>query len=125
MYKLMLKEYRIKAGFRTQDAFADYVGIKPRRYAGLERGETALSLAEACDLAHALGCTPNDLCGWPSEPARDTVPRLSREEELIVSDYRASLPGERAKLADYARERRAISESSDAASGSSTERRAV
>ena len=62
MYKLLLKELRKKAGFKTQEDIADYLGMKLRKYQTWERGEVALTLEDAYMLCVALKCTPNDLC---------------------------------------------------------------
>lgn len=91
MYTLHLKELRKSAGFKTQKAFADHLGIKERKYATWERGEVSLTLEDACILAAALNCTPNDICGWyDSHPREHDASGLSSEENEIVSCYRQS-----------------------------------
>lgn len=101
MYKLMLKEFRKRAGY-TQSEFAALVGMKPRRYAGLEREENDLTLEEACNLAEFLHCTPNDLCGWyeshPEDKPVENVPVLSSEEERLIDDYRICLTADRTNI---------------------------
>ena len=71
------------------------------------------------DLAEALNVSLDWLGGLKDTPEVDVPPTLSRSEERLIQDFRASIPGERAKLSDYARERREISEASDVGSGSS------
>lgn len=115
MFRLQLRELRKQAGFKTQKEIAAAMGIKERRYASWEREEVSLTLEDACALCDVLGCTPNDLCGWyishpedrPREPERP--PELTRDERLLVECNRDSTPEQRAKLLDYARERRDIS----------------
>lgn len=90
-YQLKLKELRKAAGFATQKAFADYLGIKERKYASWERGEVGIPLEDAFMLCMALKCTPNDLCGFPNSDT-DEQQRLSDDEREIVDNYRDSSP---------------------------------
>lgn len=90
-YQLKLKELRKAAGFATQRAFADYLGIKERKYASWERGEVGIPLEDAFMLCAALKCTPNDLCGFPNT-GTDVEDSLTSEEREIVDNYRDSSP---------------------------------
>jgi len=72
------------------------------------------------DLAEALDVSLDWLGGLKDTPEVEVPPTLSRSEERLIEDYRSSIPGERAKLSDYARERREISEASDVGSWSSS-----
>lgn len=85
MYNLQLKKLRKAAGFKTQKEFADYIGVKERRYAGWERQETELTLEDACNLCNALGCTLNDLAGWPAETVDH--PLDDRRLQAMEADY--------------------------------------
>ena len=97
-YQLKLKELRKAAGFATQRAFADYLGIKERKYASWERGEVGIPLEDAFMLCAALKCTPNDLCGFPSTETT-CEENLSKEEREIVDNYRESSPEWRQNIA--------------------------
>lgn len=108
MYKLRLKELRKAAGFKTQKDIAAYLGIKERRYASWEREEVALTLEDAYTLALALGCTPNDLCGWETETPRGDAARDVSEDELLRC-YRSSTVDRQARILDTARDAAAIS----------------
>lgn len=104
MYKLRLKELRKAAGFQTQKAIADAIGIKERKYASWEREEVALSLEDACVLSVVIGCTPNDLCGWYEDhpkPVGDGS--LESEEREIIGCYRKSTPQWKQNIAMTAR----------------------
>lgn len=90
-YQLKLKDLRKAAGFATQKAFADYLGIKERKYASWERGEVGISLEDAFLLCAALRCTPNDLCGFPNA-ATSVSGGLTNDEREIVENYRDSSP---------------------------------
>lgn len=83
MYTLKLKEYRKLRGFKKQEDFAEVIGMKPRRYGAIERGETALTLEEACTLAEYLGCSPNDLCGWYDDHPEDV--HFSDGDQALVN----------------------------------------
>lgn len=102
MYKLQLKELRKKAGFKTQEDIADYLGMKLRKYQTWERGEVALTLEDAYMLCVALKCTPNDLCGWPKGLNEDSEP-LTGEEMEIVDCYRDCTPQWQQNIAMTAR----------------------
>lgn len=102
MYKLQLKELRKKAGFKTQEDIADYLGMKLRKYQTWERGEVALTLEDDYMLCVALKCTPNDLCGWPKGLNDDSKP-LTSEEMEIVDCYRESSPQWQQNIAMTAR----------------------
>ena len=66
VYDLQLRKIRKTKGM-TQAELAREIGTTDRVVGAWERGETGLTLEDACDVARALGCTPNDLCGWPNE----------------------------------------------------------
>lgn len=102
MYKLQLKELRKKAGFKTQEDIADYLGMKLRKYQTWERGEVALTLEDAYMLCVALKCTPNDLCGWPKGLNEDSEP-LTGEEMEIADCYRDCTPQWQQNIAMTAR----------------------
>lgn len=88
--KLMLKELRIKAGFSQQD-LAEKLGIPSRTYGAWERGENAINLRQAAAICNVLGCTPNDLVGWPIEG-------LTYDEADLVNNYRACNAPTRASI---------------------------
>lgn len=90
-YQLKLKELRKAAGFATQKAFADFLGIKERKYASWERGEVGIPLEDAFMLCQALKCTPNDLCGFPNTGTA-AEQSLTDDEREIVDNYRDSSP---------------------------------
>lgn len=104
MYKLQLKELRKKAGFKTQEAIADYLGMKLRKYQTWERGEVAITLEDAYALCVALKCTPNDLCGWYIDRPQDQDGQpLTSEENEIVDCYRDCTPQWKQNVAMTAR----------------------
>lgn len=62
-----LKVYRAKAGMRSQAALAEASGVSEAAIATYEAGNAAPLLETTVKLAEALGCTPNDLCGFGAE----------------------------------------------------------
>lgn len=103
MYKLHLKELRKKAGFKTQGEIAAHLGIKERKYASWEREEVALTLEDAFMLSIALGCTPNDLCGWPQGKNEGRTFNDAFEQELLEC-YRSCTPRRKDRILDTARD---------------------
>ena len=92
MYSLKLREIR-KAKKITQGELAMKIGVSERIVGGWERGETGLPLDDAYRCALALGCTPNDLCGWYDEHPRQEAPAsLPPEESELMRNYRACSP---------------------------------
>ena len=55
----------------TQSEFAKEVGSTLRKVSAWERGETKLTLEDACRIADFLECTLDELAGreWPRAPA--------------------------------------------------------
>ena len=109
-YKLMLKDIRKSAGM-TQSELAEKVGVTDRVIGAWERGETGLPLDDACACAIALGCTPNDLCGWEDDDVPDTPPPTDPYESELVGNYRNLTPERKAWLLQSARDGAAMSKS--------------
>lgn len=114
-YTLRLREIR-KAKKITQGDLASMIGVTERIVGCWEREDTAMSLSDAVDCAKALGCTPNDLCGWdeggdasapeaacrPDDPlkrqvvdAYDSMTQAGRESLAGVAKGLATLPENR------------------------------
>lgn len=89
MFKLSLKIWRKKAGYKTQSEAAKALGMKERRYASLEREEVALTLEDAYAISVVFGCTPNDLCDWYATHPREGDAPASQGERRLVSAYDA------------------------------------
>lgn len=48
----------------SAEQLSDKSGVSVDSIRQYLRGETVPLLETACKIADALGCTPNDLCGW-------------------------------------------------------------
>ena len=99
---LRLKELRKAVGM-SQTELAEKVGVNIRTIGAWERGETIMNVEQAWDCAVALGCTPNDLCGWYETHPREEGPGLAADEADVISCYRASTPQWRRNIAMCAR----------------------
>lgn len=102
-YSLKLRDIRKKKKL-TQGELAEMIGVSERTVGGWERGETGLPLDDAYRCSIALGCTPNDLCGWyddhPRESAQEPLPP---EEAELMRNYRSCTPQWRANISMTAR----------------------
>lgn len=89
-YSLKMKELR-KIKKLTQGQLAAMIGETERVVGAWERGETALPLDSAYQIALALGCSVNDLCGWPKGKNEGRT-FADRYEEELLDTYRSSTP---------------------------------
>lgn len=87
--KLLLKELRKQRGI-TQEELANGVGQSKRVVGAWERLETQICLDDACRVCDALGCTPNDLCGWYIDHPEDR-PAPPGDAALFADPYQAEL----------------------------------
>lgn len=78
--KLMLKKLRSDAGLSQQE-IADRLGIPSRTYGAWEREESVINIRQAAAICNVLGCTPNDLIGWP-------IDGLTHDESELVKSYK-------------------------------------
>lgn len=99
---LRLRELRKAVGM-SQTELAEKVGVNIRTIGAWERGETIMNVEQAWDCAAALGCTPNDLCGWYETHPREEGTGLAADEADVLSCYRASTPQWRRNIAMCAR----------------------
>lgn len=88
--KLMLQELRKAAGLSQQE-IADALGMPRRTYGSYEREERSINLKLAAAICNVLGCTPNDLVGWP-------IDGLTPDESELVKSYKECNPPTRASI---------------------------
>lgn len=101
-YRLKLKEMR-KASGLTQKEVAERADVKLATYRTWEQGVSGISLEEAYALAMVLGCSVNDLCGWPKGKNEGREFEDDFEAELLRC-YRASTPDRQDRILDTARD---------------------
>lgn len=122
MFKLSLKLWRKKAGYKTQSEAAKALGMKERRYASLEREEVALTLEDAYAISVVFGCTPNDLCDWYATHPRERPRAQDPAHEELARCYDRCTPERRERILMDAREKALLSQeyserAADAAQG--------
>ena len=101
-YRLKLKEMR-KASGLTQKEVAERADVKLATYRTWEQGVSGISLEKAYALAMVLGCSVNDLCGWPKGKNEGREFEDDFEAELLRC-YRASTPDRQDMILDTARD---------------------
>lgn len=101
-YRLELKEMR-KASGLTQKEVAERADVKLATYRTWEQGVSGISLEKAYALAMVLGCSVNDLCGWPKGKNEGREFEDDFEAELLRC-YRASTPDRQDRILDTARD---------------------
>lgn len=101
-YRLKLREMR-KASGLTQKEVAERADVKLETYRTWEQGVSGISLEKAYALAMVLGCSVNDLCGWPKGKNEGREFEDDFEAELLRC-YRASTPDRQDRILDTARD---------------------
>lgn len=101
-YRLKLKEMR-KASGLTQKEVAERADVKLATYRTWEQGVSGISLEKAYALAMVLGCSVNDLCGWPKGKNEGREFEDDFEAELLRC-YRASTPDRQDRILETARD---------------------
>ena len=120
--KLHISEMREKIGM-SQKELADKLGVSAKTEWNWEAGKSFPNAESIWDMCVLFGTDPSELMGWwdvcPRHATSGTT--LSLEESELVGCYRDSTPGQRDKLSDYARERRAFSKTLESGSDESSE----
>ena len=112
--KLKLAFYREKAGL-TQAQLAEIAGVSPKTEWNWEQGKSFPNAAQLWDMSIALGTNPDDLMGWRDEHPRNEARPLSRDESVLISDYRECTPDRRRKAAEAVRDQRSLSQAQEGA----------
>lgn len=95
---LQLKQIR-KESRVSQEELAKRIGVSARAIGAWERGENSPNAEQVWNCAVALGCSPNDICGWyidhpedrPAPPGDPGAAELVGCYSRCTSDRRASL----------------------------------
>ena len=96
--KLQLQRLRKLAGYKTQKAVADALGVPERRYASWEREEAMMSLEQAAECAVLFNCTIDAIAGL-EQPVTYSDP-----EQSALNGYYQSMNDEgRAALVSTAK----------------------
>lgn len=62
-----LRAHMALAGINSADALSEKAGVSVDSVGRYMRGESVPLLSTVFKLAEALGCSPNELCGWSQE----------------------------------------------------------
>ena len=101
---LMLKKMRESTGL-TQQQVADDLGLKVATYRTWEQGSVKITLENACNCAVALGCSPNDICGWYIDHPEDRpAPPGDPGAAELLGCYRSCTPERQDALLNLARD---------------------
>ena len=85
--KTNLQVMRKRAGFRSAVEFAEHIGVNKKTYTRHEQGGS-FTLDQAWDYADALGCTIDDIAGYPSEGEELTADERHVIEAMRTTDER-------------------------------------
>lgn len=107
-YSLRLRTIR-KSKNLTQSELGQLINTSERTVGGWERGETCITLEDAWNVSVALGCSPNDLCGWPAGDCGGV--RLDVYEEELIECYRSSTDERKRTMLTVGRDSAAMSKS--------------
>ena len=102
---LQLKQIR-KESRVSQEELAKLIGVSARAIGAWERGENSPNAEQVWNCAVALGCTPNDLCGWYIDHPEDRPVPLKPDSlaSELVSCYSQCTVDRQAALIQYARD---------------------
>ena len=81
--ELKLMQLRKASGYKSRDAFAAVIGVKPLTYKTWETGERNMNFAQACMVADALGCSLDELAGRPQYAGSYS----DRRQAVLNDDY--------------------------------------
>lgn len=83
---LCLKQIRKENGI-SQTELAKRLGVDIKTVGNLERGKTVPDAEQVWNCAVALGCTPNDICGWYIDHPRTAAVDEAPDARRLLSAY--------------------------------------
>ena len=95
---LQLQKLRKLAGFKTQIAAAEALGVPERRYASWERGEAMINLEQAYNCALLFGCSIDAIAGL-----ENPVSYIDPKQKALNGYYESMNTGGRNALVETAR----------------------
>ena len=111
---LKLRKYRESIGL-TQKEFAKAINKSVGTIQSWEREDSYPNADMLWKLCEFFGTDPNEFMGWWDEPPRESPPTLTRDESVLLSDYRECTPDRRRKAADAVRDQRQLSQGLESA----------
>ena len=111
---LKLRKYRESIGL-TQKEFAKAINKSVGTIQSWEREDSYPNADMLWKLCEFFGTDPNEFMGWWDEHPRESPPTLTRDESVLLSDYRDCTPDRRRKAADAVRDQRQLSQGLESA----------
>lgn len=111
---LKLRKYRESIGL-TQKEFAKAINKSVGTIQSWEREDSYPNADMLWKLCEFFGTDPNEFMGWWDEHPRESPPALTRDESVLLSDYRDCTPERRRKAADAVRDQRQLSQGLESA----------
>lgn len=112
---LRIREFRDMMGL-TQKEFARKIKKSIGTVQSWEGGVSYPNAEAICVMCEFFGVDPNTLLGWYDEHPEDATKGLSKDESILLSDYRSCTPSRKSKAAEAVRDQRDLSEERAAAS---------
>lgn len=101
---LQLKKIR-KESRVSQEELAKRIGVSARAIGAWERGENSPNAEQVWNCAVALGCSPNDICGWYIDHPEDRpAPPGDPGAAELLGCYRSCTPERQDALLNLARD---------------------
>lgn len=101
---LQLKQIR-KQSRVSQEELAKRIGVSARAIGAWERGENSPNAEQVWNCAVALGCTPNDICGWYLDHPQDRpAPPGDPGASELLRAYGSCTPERKDALLNLARD---------------------
>lgn len=102
--ELQIKQLRKKSHI-SQTELANSIGVSLRTVGSWERGESLPNAEQVWNCATALGCSPNDICGWYIDHPEDRpAPPGDPDERKLLGCYRSCTPERQDALLNLARD---------------------
>lgn len=106
---LQLKQIR-KESRVSQEELAKRIGVSARAIGAWERGENSPNAEQVWNCAVALGCSPNDICGWYIDHPEDRpAPPGDPGASELLGCYRSCTPERQDAVLGYARDQALLS----------------
>lgn len=112
--KLKIRQHR-EAKKLTQQDLGKAIGKSFRTIQSWEREDSYPNADMLWKLCEFFGTDPNEFMGWWDDHPRESPPALTRDESVLLSDYRECTPDRRRKAADAVRDQRQLSQGLESA----------
>lgn len=112
---LKLRKFREEAHL-TQKQFSREIKKAVGTIQSWEAGDSYPNAEAIWNMCEYFGTDPNTFLGWYDEHPNDRSLELSKDEALLIRNYRECTPSRRSKASDAVRDQRDLSKESEFAS---------